>query len=127
MSRVNKVILGTDAILSNGALVAASGTKLVAKAAKAHQVPLVVLSGTYKLSPRYPYDPDVYVEYGDVAKVLPYEDGELRELGVEVENPLLEFVAGEYVDLYVTNLGAHAPSYLYRVVRDQYRDEDVGF
>ncbi len=124
MSRVNKVILGTHAILSNGALFAASGTKLVTKAAKAHHVPVVVLSGTYKLSPKYPYDPDMYTEYGDVSKVFPYQDGELVG-SVQVENPILEFVGPECVDMYVTNLGGHAPSYLYRIVKDQYRDEDV--
>jgi translation initiation factor eIF-2B subunit beta len=124
MSRVNKVILGTHAILSNGALLATSGTKLVAKAAKAHHVPVVVLSGTYKLSPKYPHDPDMYIEYGDVSKVFPYQDGELVEK-VEVENPTLDFVQPECVDVYVTNLGGHAPSYLYRIIRDQYRDEDV--
>ncbi len=126
MSRVNKVILGTHAVLSNGALFAASGTKLVAKAAKAHHVPVVVLSGTYKLSPKYPYDPDMYTEYGDVSKVFPYQDGELVE-SVQVENPTLEFVGPECVDMYVTNLGGHAPSYLYRIIKDQYRDEDVDF
>jgi translation initiation factor eIF-2B subunit beta len=126
MSRVNKVVLGTHAILSNGALLAASGTKLVVKAAKAHHVPVVVLSGTYKLSPKYPYNPDDYIEYGDVSKVFPYQDGELVEK-VEVENPIYDFVGPECVDMYVTNLGGHAPSYLYRIVRDQYRDEDMDF
>ena len=126
MSRVNKVILGTHAILSNGALLAASGTKLVAKAAKAHHVPVVVLSGTYQLCAKYPHNPDMYIEYGDVSKVFPYQDGELVEK-VEVENPIFDFVEPECVDMYVTNLGSHAPSYLYRIVRDQYRDEDVDF
>lgn len=124
MSRVNKVILSTHAILSNGALLAASGTKLVVKAAKAHRVPVVVLSGTYKLSPKYPYDPDVYREYGDVSRVFPFQDGELVDK-LEVENPIFDFVEPDGVDMYVTNLGGHAPSYLYRIIRDQYRDEDV--
>lgn len=124
MSRVNKVILSTHAILSNGALLAASGTKLVVKAAKAHRVPVVVLSGTYKLSPKYPYDPDVYCEYGDVSRVFPFQDGELVDK-LEVENPIFDFVEPDGVDMYVTNLGGHAPSYLYRIIRDQYRDEDV--
>lgn len=126
MSRVNKVILGTHAILSNGALLAVAGSKLVAHAARAHHVPVVVLSATYKLSPLYPYDPDRYLEYGDVSKVIPYQEGEMVER-VRVENPTLDFVAPECVDMYVTNLGGHAPSYLYRVIRDQYRDEDVHF
>jgi translation initiation factor eIF-2B subunit beta len=124
MSRVNKVILGTHAILSNGALIAAAGSKLVAHAARAHRVPVVVLAGTYQLSPRYPHDPHDYLEYGDVGRVLPYQDAELVGK-VRLENPRWDFVGPECVDLYVTNLGGHAPSYLYRVVRDQYRDEDV--
>ena len=125
MSRVNKVILGTHAILGNGALIAAAGSKLVAHAARAHRVPVVVLAGTYQLSPRYPHDPHAYLEYGDVGRVLPYQDAELVGGTVWLENPRWDFVGPECVDLYVTNLGGHAPSYLYRVVRDQYRDEDV--
>ncbi len=56
--------------------------------------------------------------------MFPYQDGELREK-VQVENPIFDFVGPECVDMYVTNLGGHAPTYLYRIVRDQYRDEDV--
>lgn len=105
MSRINKVILGTHAILSNGALLAASGSKLVVKAARAHHVPVVVLSATYKLSQQYPYDPESYIEYGDVSRVFPYQDAELVERRVRVENPLWDFVGPECVDMYVSNLG----------------------
>jgi translation initiation factor eIF-2B subunit beta len=141
MSRVNKVILGAHAILSNGSLVASAGTKLVAKAARAHHVPVVVLSATYKLCPRYPFDPEAYIEHGDISKILPYQDRELIRLQtttatttttdfaeIELENPTLDFITPDLVDMYITNLGAHAPGYLYRVIRDQYHDdEDVGF
>jgi translation initiation factor eIF-2B subunit beta len=123
MSRVNKVILGAHAVLSNGSLLAASGTKLVARAACAHHVPVVVISATYKLCPQYPFDPESYIESGDVSKIFPYQDHELVK-AVEVENPVLDFVDPENVDMYVTNLGAHAPSYLYRVIRDQYHNEE---
>jgi len=124
MSRVNKVIIGTHAVLANGALMAAAGTKMVAKAARVHQTPVIVLSGTYKLSPRYPYDPDSFLEFGDPSKMFSSRDGDLTEQ-VEVENPIFDFVPPDLVDLYITNLGGHAPSYLYRIIKDQYRDEDV--
>ena len=126
MSRVNKVILGTHAVLGNGSLVAAAGAMTIAKAAKVHQTPVVVLSGVYKLSPVYPFDPESLIEYGDPNKVLPYEDGEMVD-SVEVENPLFDYVPAEFVDLYITNLGGHAPSYLYRIVADHYRKEDFIF
>ena len=126
MSRVNKVILGTHAVLANGGLVAAAGARTVAKAAKAHQTPMVVLSGTFKLSPEYPYEPDSLLEFGNVSKIFPYQDWDLVEK-VEVENPIYDFVPPDLVDLYITNLGGHAPSYIYRIVKDQYREEDFEF
>lgn len=126
MSRVNKVILGTHAVLGNGSLIAAAGAMTIAKAAKVHQTPVVVLSGVYKLSPVYPFDPESLIEYGDPSKIVPYEDGEMLDM-VQIENPLFDYVPAELVDLYITNLGGHAPSYLYRIVTDHYRKEDINF
>ncbi|KAF7172017.1 hypothetical protein CNMCM5623_004263 [Aspergillus felis] len=126
MSRVNKVILGTHSVLANGGLVAAAGTRVIARAAKVHQTPVVVVSGVYKLSPVYPFDFESLIEYGDASKVIPYEDGDLMDQ-VDVQNPLYDYVPPELVDLYITNLGGHAPSYLYRIVSDHYRKEDINF
>ena len=103
MSRVNKVILGTHVVLANGGLVAAAGAKTIAKAARAHRTPVVVVTGVYKLSPIYPFDFDSLIEYGDASKVFGYEDGDLVEK-VDVENPLFDYVPAELVDLYITNL-----------------------
>ncbi|KAL2004034.1 hypothetical protein VTN02DRAFT_832 [Thermoascus thermophilus] len=126
MSRVNKVILGTHSVLANGGLVAAAGTRVIARAAKVHQTPVVVVSGVYKLSPVYPFDYEALIEYGDASKVIGYEDGDLVDK-IDVENPLYDYVPAELVDLYITNLGGHAPSYLYRIVSDHYRKEDINF
>ncbi|EEQ86902.1 translation initiation factor eIF-2B subunit beta [Blastomyces dermatitidis ER-3] len=125
MSRVNKVILGTHSVLANGGLVAAAGTRVIANAAKVHQIPVIVVSGIYKLSPVYPFDYESLIEYGDASAVLPYETGDLEK--IDVENPLYDYVPAELVDLYITNLGGHAPSYLYRIVSDHYRKEDIAF
>ncbi|KAI9835826.1 MAG: GCD complex subunit gcd7 [Sclerophora amabilis] len=124
MSRVNKVILGTHAVLANGGLVAAAGAKTIAKAAQMHKTPVVIVSGVYKLSPVYPFDFEGLIEYGDASKIFKYEDGDLVQK-VDVENPLFDYVPAELVDLYITNLGGHAPSYLYRIVSDHYRTEDI--
>ena len=103
MSRVNKVILATHAVLANGGLVAAAGAKIITTAACLHKVPVIVLSGVYKLSPHYPFDLDVLIEYGDSSKLLDDEDDDLQDL-IEVENPLYDYVSPESVDLYITNL-----------------------
>jgi translation initiation factor eIF-2B subunit beta len=124
MSRINKVILAPHTVLANGSLIAAAGSATIARAARAHRVPVVVLSGVYKLSPVYPFDSDELIESGDPGKVVPYCDGEFMA-GVDVVNPIFDHVEADLVDLYITNLGAHAPSYLYRIVADHYRVEDV--
>ncbi|KAI9654746.1 MAG: GCD complex subunit gcd7 [Trizodia sp. TS-e1964] len=103
MSRVNKVILATHIVLANGGLVAPAGARVIAKSAKVHQTPVVVLSGVYKLSPKYPFDLESLIEYGDASKVFAYEDGDLVDR-VSVENPLFDYVPAELVDLYITNL-----------------------
>lgn len=103
MSRVNKVILATHTVLANGSLVAAAGAHMIAKAAKEHQTPVVVLSGVYKLSPVYPFDIDELIEHGDAGSVVPYEDGDFVDK-VDVENPLYDYVPADLVDLYITNL-----------------------
>ncbi len=102
MSRVNKVILATHTVLANGGLVAASGARLIAKAAFKHRTPVIVVSGIYKLSPQYPYEFASMIEYGDADCVAEYRDGEL--LGVEVGNPLYDYVPPELIKLYITNL-----------------------
>jgi translation initiation factor eIF-2B subunit beta len=103
MSRVNKVILATHTVLANGGLVAAAGAHMIAKAAKEHQTPVVVLSGVYKLSPVYPFDIDELIEHGDAGSVVPYDDGDFVDK-VDVENPLYDYVPADLVDLYITNL-----------------------
>lgn len=103
MSRVNKVILGTHAVIASGGLVAAAGTRLIAKAAHKHRTPVIVLSGIYKLSPDYPNEFDSLIEYGDTGKIISYEEGELVE-NVDVDNPVYDYVPPDLVDLYITNL-----------------------
>lgn len=103
MSRVNKVILGTQVVLADGGLVTAAGARTIAKAASVHCTPVVVLSATYKLSPIYPFDYDELIEYGDAGKVFNFEDGDLVDK-VDVDNPLSDYVSAELVDLYITNL-----------------------
>ncbi|CAF9910812.1 MAG: hypothetical protein GOMPHAMPRED_007187 [Gomphillus americanus] len=125
MSRVNKVILGTHAVLANGGLIASAGVKSIALAAREHRTPVVVVTGVYKLCPTFVFDFDSFIEYGEPGCVLGCaEDSDL--IGkVDVENPLHDYVEGELVDLFITNLGGHAPFSLSSVITEQYRSEDT--
>merc|ERR1711964_715166 len=103
-----------------GGLIAAAGARIIAKAARAHSTPVIVVSGVYKLSPEYPFEFESLIEYGDPGCIVNYDDGPLVDK-LEVDNPVYDYVPPDLVDLYITNLGAHAPSYLYRIVADHYK------
>jgi translation initiation factor eIF-2B subunit beta len=103
MSRVNKVILATHAVIANGGLIAAAGARIIAKAAKVHRTPVIVVSGIYKLSPEYPFEFESLIEYGDPGNIIRYGEGGLVE-DMEVDNPVFDYVPPDLVDLYITNL-----------------------
>ncbi|ETN40325.1 uncharacterized protein HMPREF1541_04601 [Cyphellophora europaea CBS 101466] len=127
LPRCSKCLLSASAVMANGAFIATSGTKAVVKAARLHRVPVIVLAATYKLSPQYPYDSHELVEYGDAGKVIESQGGELRNGLSDLRNPLTDIVEGANgeVELFITNVGGVAGSGVYRVVKDQYRDEDL--
>jgi len=56
MSRVDKVIISTHAIMANGGLVTHSGAYMIALAAQQHSVPVYVIGASYKMTPLYPFD-----------------------------------------------------------------------
>lgn len=103
MSRVNKVILATHAVIANGGLIAAAGARIIAKAAKVHRTPVIVVSGVYKLSPEYPFEFESLIEYGDPASILGFDEGAMVD-NLEIDNPVYDYVPPELVDLYITNL-----------------------
>jgi len=124
MSRVNKVILGAHAILTNDGMFALTGSLLTATAARAHSTPVMVCAGQFKLTPLW----NLYHEYGaldfaDPSGVLGFEEGDLVDK-VDVVNPYYDYVRPELVDVYVTNDGDHPPPSMYRLIKESYDDED---
>ncbi|KAK9763307.1 GCD complex subunit gcd7 [Basidiobolus ranarum] len=124
LSRVNKVILGTHAVLANGGLIAVAGSQTIATAAKHHSTPVAVCTGLYKLSPQFPYDSDTLNMCVSPNPVLQYEEGELIDK-IDLVNPYFDYVAPELVSLFITNVGGHPPSYLYRLLNENYDVEDT--
>merc|ERR1719342_1132818 len=125
MARVNKVIIGTSSILADGGVVALSGSRSVALAAKHYSVPLIVLGAVYKLTPRFLPEGDTQVASMLVspAPVMNGLDatckGKLRCI-----NPLYDCVPPSLVTLFISNLSGYSPSYVYRQMGDLYHQED---
>ncbi|XP_065206969.1 translation initiation factor eIF2B subunit beta [Planococcus citri] len=124
MSRVNKVIIGTQAVMANGGLRAICGTHAVALAAKYYSVPVIVLAGLYKLSSQYLCThEDKFNQFLSPEPVLKYSEGVLTTL-VHVYNPLFDYVPPELVTLFISNAGGNAPSYVYRLLSELYHADD---
>ena len=103
MSRVNKVVLDSHVMLSDGSLVAAAGAKAVVQAANMHRAPVIVLGGIYQISPVNVFDPEKLIEYGDPADIIPFGQGDVLEK-ISVRRPLYDHISAKVVDLYITNL-----------------------
>lgn len=125
MSRVNKVIIGTSFIAADGGLLAVSGSHALALAARQHSVPVIVCAATFKLCPKYfcTYDPDSFNSLASPTQIAEYSDGDVAG-GVHIAYPLFDFVPPDLVNLFISNTGGNAPSYVYRMLGEYYHEDD---
>ncbi|ETO81117.1 hypothetical protein F444_04510 [Phytophthora nicotianae P1976] len=121
MARVNKVVVPAAAVVANGGLIAQSGLQNIALAAKKCSVPVVCVAGLIKLSPLYAHDLDVLSELLAPSSIYNYED---TVDNLEVLNPAYDYVPPECVRIFITNTGAHQPSYIYRLLAEYYSPQD---
>ncbi|CEP17817.1 hypothetical protein [Parasitella parasitica] len=123
MPRVNKVVIGAHAVLANGALVSVSGSHLLAAAAKHHSTPVLVCTALYKLSPLFAYVADAFNVTVSPQNVLNFQEGPIID-DVTTTNPYYDYVGPDYVSLFIHNLGSAPPTYIYRLINDNYDAED---
>ncbi len=110
---------GAHSIMANGGILGTSGCLLVALACKAHLVPMIVVGGIYKLTPKVPFEQDTYNDLINPGVIF-NETAEEKIENIDVVIPGFDYIAPEYVTLYVTNLGEHTPAYIYRVFSEYY-------
>jgi translation initiation factor eIF-2B subunit beta len=126
MARVNKVLLPAHAVLANGGLIAPSGSHMVALAAAHNSVPLVCLTGMFKLCPMYPHEgQDTLQDLVSPSSVIDYAELSDQVMAkVEFVNPVHDYIPPNLINLYVTNIGAFQPSYIYRLLAEYYHNDD---
>ncbi|EME31592.1 Translation initiation factor eIF-2B subunit beta [Galdieria sulphuraria] len=127
MSRVHKVIIGAEAIMADGSVLAASGTFMVAAAARHYAVPLVICAGLHKLTPLFPHHPDILYDILSPSQVIQnstvWNESWFRQL--EISCPRLDLIHSQYIRLLVTNSGGFSPSYVYRILNEFYDEIDT--
>lgn len=128
MSRVGKVIIGAKTVFTNGGTISSTaGVSSVCECAREFKTPVFAVAGLYKLSPLYPFDIEKFVEVGGSQRVLPTMENDRvgNHNRLDTVNPIADYVPPENIDIYITNVGGFAPSFIYRVVWDNYKQQDV--
>ncbi|CAD8083362.1 unnamed protein product [Paramecium primaurelia] len=122
MQRVNKTLLGVDAILKNGGLLMHPGTYAICVLAKQFAVPVIVLSGAHKLTPKYAFDQTTFNQLVSPLKINPNSTIDQMSIGIT-----FDYVPPEYISLYITNQGQYTPQSIYQLFSDFYnvKDEDI--
>jgi len=127
MPRISKVLLGVRCVLANGGILATTDAKAVAMAARDHSTPVVALTGVYKISPDWGWvRPERLTgeNQGAVAQVVNFAQARRLAEDAEILNPLWDYVPPNYLDVIITNVGEHPPSYVYRLIQENYHEED---
>lgn len=124
MNRVNKVIIGCHAVTANGGIIARGGTLLAAVAAKHFSTPVCVVTGMYKVTPIYPENHEDFNLYTSPHAILPFAEGLGCRPNIKIVNPLFDHVDASFVNLFITNVGTHPPTYVYRLLGELYDQED---
>ena len=125
MARVNKVIIGADTVMADGGLKVVSGCGALALAAKHHSVPLIVCGALFKLSPQYvcSYDQDNINKFLSPHDVMDFSEGHLLSR-ISITNPAFDYITPDLVNLYISDVGGNAPSYVYRLLSELYHPDD---
>lgn len=127
MARVNKVILPAHAVLANGGLIAPSGCNMVVLGASQNSVPVVCLTGMFKLTPMFPHEgQDTLNDLLSPSSAVEYAERNMNSSlsNVDFVNPIHDYIRPELIDLYVTNVGSFQPSYIYRLLAEYYHSDD---
>ena len=119
MPKVDKVIVGSDVVTANGAIVNKIGTSLIALAAKEARVRVFVGAETYKFSPSTVLGELVEIEERSAEEVVPKKD--LAELkGVRVLNPAFDVTPAELIDAIITEKGIIPPQAAILILMEEF-------
>ncbi len=119
MPKVDKVVVGSDVVTSNGAVVNKIGTSQIALVAKEARVRVYVGAESYKFSPSTVLGELVEIEERPPEEVLPNEELSGME-GVRIANPAFDVTPAEMIDAIITERGVIPPQAAILVLMEEY-------
>jgi ribose 1,5-bisphosphate isomerase len=119
ISRIDKVVVGADAIAANGALINKIGTSMVALAAKEVAIPFIVGAETIKFSPETIIGELIKIEERPWTEVVSPEI--LSNIGkIKVYNPAFDITPQMFIDMIVTEKGVIPPQGAIEILQEDY-------
>ena len=119
MKKIDKVIVGADAVAANGAVVNKIGTSLIALAAHEARVNFFVAAETYKFSPMTVIGEVIEIEERSPLEVVS-EDFLKSVKHVIIRNPAFDVTPPEYIDAIITEKGLIPPQAAIIVLKEEY-------
>jgi ribose 1,5-bisphosphate isomerase len=107
IKEVDLVIVGADAITSNGCLVNKIGTSQIALSANERRVPFLTAAETYKFHPKTIVGEMIEIEERDGSEIHIFED-KYREK-IKLRNPAFDITPARYIDGIITEIGIIPP------------------
>lgn len=69
--------------------------------------------------------PGTVVDFDVLAESFVCQEGSAAEgMGVEVHNPMYDYIPPHLISLFVTDTGGYTPAYVYRLLAEYYSRED---
>jgi len=124
MPKIDKVIIGTRAIMANGGLISYNGIYNVCISAQYYSVPVIVVGGTFKLTPMYPFDHETFNELLSPNTICDSKFNSSYTTDIKYYTVAYDYIPPELVTIYITNHGSQNPAYIYRLFSEFYSQED---
>ena len=110
--------------MADGGAICLAGHQLVTVAAQHYSIPVICVTGSYKLTPLFGHNQlHILNQQHCPAVALPYATDVNHDLA-DVAVPVYDYIAPEHIDLYVTNNGSHQASYMFRLLSEYFHAED---
>lgn len=123
MPKVNKIFIGTRAVMANGGLIAYNGTFNLCLSANIYSIPVIVVGGSFKLTPMYPFGHETFNESISPDKIFNVKFDEDISC-IKFNTPAFDYVPPDLVSIYLTDHGCQNPAYIYRMFAEMYSQED---
>jgi ribose 1,5-bisphosphate isomerase len=115
---IDMIIIGLDAVTSQGTILNKIGSRLLALAAKESDIPLYVAGSLLKFDSDTVFGNRTVIEMRDDEEItLDWADA---PEDLKVLNPAFESVSRDLIDALITEEGVFPPSIVYEIVRTKY-------